>query len=71
MEKSVVKGRVKMTGEERTPKQLRRETRAVEREWMWEDRTGDTHQRRTAKKSRRGTKLWSSSECQERNRRDE
>ena len=35
MEKSAVKGRVKMTGEERTPKQLRRETRAVEREWMW------------------------------------
>ena len=43
MEKSAVKGRVKMTGEERTPKQLRRETRAVEREWMWEDRTSDTH----------------------------
>ena len=57
MEKSVVKGRVKMTGEERTPKQLRRGTRAVERGCMWEDRTGDTHQRRTAKKSRRGDEV--------------
>ena len=57
MERSVVKGRVKMTGEERTPKQLRRETWAVERKWMWEDRTRDTHQRRTAKMSRRGDEV--------------